>query len=246
MYSELLAFYKKSNLIIIGLIFDEKSKQLFYHRYFVTADVRSWLIRMHWLTQLDHLLLRGSIPGTLTGIRMEWCSFGVSFLPRGGGELFSFGNDFARPRGRTQRICSRQWDKRGASMIDVWKCKSIGCVCLLFFPMKSKYYTLAGLTLKGWRRLLWYSWKLVKDSMLWVFILPHREGLFFNNFMPPTQGLWMVFVYHEKFPGVSRGLTHGKQMISSWKTESMLIKLINKKPNFRFLTKIINRLVMST
>lgn len=117
-YSELLAFYKKSNLNIIGLIFDKKSKQLFYHRYFVTAYVRSWLIRMYWLTQLDHLLLRGSIPGTLTGIRMEWCSFGVSFLPRGGGELFSFGNDFARPRGRTQRICSRQWDKRGEKCFD--------------------------------------------------------------------------------------------------------------------------------
>ena len=73
---------------------------------------------MYWLTQLDHLLLRGSIPGTLAGIQMEWCSFGVSFLPRGGRELFSFGNDFARPRGRTQRICSRQWDKRGEKCYD--------------------------------------------------------------------------------------------------------------------------------
>ena len=214
----------------------------------MTADVRSWLIRMYWLTQLDHLLLRGSIPGTLAGIQMEWCSFGVSFLPRGGGELFSFETTSLDhgdvPSGYVRGSGTRE--VKSASMVDVWKCKSIGCICLLFFPMKSKYYTLAGLTLKGWRRLLCYSCKLVTDSMLWVFILPHREGLFFNNFMPPTQGLWMVFVCHEKFPGVSRGLTHGKQMISSWKNESMLIKLINKKPNFRFLTKIINRLVMST
>ena len=48
------------------------------------------------------------------GIVLFWCFF----LPRGGGELFSFGNDFARPRGRTQRICSRQWDKRGEKCYD--------------------------------------------------------------------------------------------------------------------------------
>ena len=89
---------------------------------------------------------------------------------------------------------------KSASMVDVWKCKNIGCVCLLFLPMKSTQYILAGLTLKGWRRLLCYSWKLVKDIMLWQFILSHREGLFFTHFMPPTQGLRMVLVCHEKFP----------------------------------------------
>lgn len=31
------------------------------------------------------------------------------------------------------------------------------------------------------------------DIMLWVFILSPREGLFFINFMPFTQGLLMVF-----------------------------------------------------
>lgn len=162
-----MAFYKKSNLNIIALIFDKKSKQLFYHRYFVTADVWSWLIRIYWPTQLDHLLLRGSIPGTLAGIQMEWCSFGVSFYPAGEGsclvlETTSLDHGDV-PSGYVRG--SGTSEVKSASMVDVWKCKRIGCICLLFFPMKSKY-TLAGLTLKGWRRLLCYSWKLVKDSML--------------------------------------------------------------------------------
>ena len=36
-------------------------------------------------------------PGEPTGTQGEWYSFWYLFFPRGGGELFSFGNDFAGP-----------------------------------------------------------------------------------------------------------------------------------------------------
>ena len=35
------------------------------------------------------------------GTQGEWYSFGISFFPHEGGELFSFGNDFAGPRAHT-------------------------------------------------------------------------------------------------------------------------------------------------
>jgi len=34
--------------------------------------------------------------------------------------------------------------------------------------------------------------------LLWVFIIPPRERLFVINVTPVTQGLWVVFVCHEK------------------------------------------------
>lgn len=45
----------------------------------------------------------------LMGSKGEWYSFGKSFSPCRGGELFSFGNDFAGPGGHTLGICSRQY-----------------------------------------------------------------------------------------------------------------------------------------
>ena len=45
------------------------------------------------------------------GTQGEWYSFGISFFPAG--ELSSFGNDFAGPRGHTHGICSRQWGRQG-------------------------------------------------------------------------------------------------------------------------------------
>ena len=47
-----------------------------------------------WVDTLD-------IPGEPTGTQGEWHSFGIYFFPRGGGVLFSFGNDFAGPWGHT-------------------------------------------------------------------------------------------------------------------------------------------------
>ena len=61
----------------------------------------------------------GRPPGHPRGTQGECYSFGISFLPCGGGELFSFGNDFAGPRGHTHGICSRQWDRQGKKFF-IW------------------------------------------------------------------------------------------------------------------------------
>ena len=45
-----------------------------------------------------HLLPRGSTPGTPPGNPGAMEQFSHLFFPRGRGELFSFGNDFAGPR----------------------------------------------------------------------------------------------------------------------------------------------------
>ena len=103
-----------------------------------------------------HLLPRGSTPGTPlgepTGTQVGRYSFGISFFSCEGGELFSFGNDFAGPRGHTHGICSRLCDRQVEKVLYLipWSmceneqkvCKKIGYICVLFVPMKSKYYTL--------------------------------------------------------------------------------------------------------
>ena len=153
----------------------------------------------------------GRPPGHPRGIHENpggMVQFWYFFFPRGWGVLFSFGNDFAGSWGHTHGICSKQCDRQGEKCFTLYhgRCvkmstkpaKKIRYICSLFLPMKSKYYTLVW----QWRRLFCYSWQLVKAVMLWVFILPPREGLFVINFMPFTQGLWMVFVCHEKqLPG---------------------------------------------
>ena len=95
-----------------------------------------------WVDTLD-------IPGEPTGTQGEWHSFGIYFFPCGGEDLFSFGNDFAGPRGHTDGICSRQCDRHSEkipylvllSMCEndkkAWK--KIRYIYLLFLPMKSKY-----------------------------------------------------------------------------------------------------------
>ena len=45
-------------------------------------------------------------PGETHGYPEGMVQFGYFFFPRGVGELFSFGNDFAGPRGHTHGICS--------------------------------------------------------------------------------------------------------------------------------------------
>ena len=48
--------------------------------------------------------------------------------------------------------------------------------------------------------------------MLWVFILPPREGLFVINFMPFARGFeCLLFVTKSNSPGVSWGSTHGEE-----------------------------------
>ena len=59
-----------------------------------------------WVNPLEH-------PQEPTGSQGEWFSFGISFFPCRGGDLFSFGNAFAAPRGHTHRICSRQCLRQG-------------------------------------------------------------------------------------------------------------------------------------
>ena len=84
-----------------------------------------------------------------------------------------------------------------------------------------------GLTMKGWRRLLYYSWQLAKDIMLLVFILAPRKGLFVINFVPFTQGPWMVFVCHEKQPsGCVPGVAHGE---ANDKSTIKLVSICNKR-----------------
>ena len=47
--------------------------------------------------------------------------------------------------------------------------------------------------------------------MLWLFILPPKEGLFVVNFMLFTQGFdWFLFVTKYNPPGPSQGSTHGE------------------------------------
>ena len=49
--------------------------------------------------------------------------------------------------------------------------------------------------------------------MLWVFILPPREGLFAINFMPFYPGAFNGFCCHEKqFPGGVPGSTRGLKL----------------------------------
>ena len=54
-----------------------------------------------------HLLLRGSTPKTSPGNPGAMVQFWYFFFSRRGWELFSFGNDFAGPRGNSHGICSR-------------------------------------------------------------------------------------------------------------------------------------------
>ena len=68
--------------------------------------------------------------------------------------------------------------------------KKIGKFCLLIFAIEKQILHF-GLTIKGWRRLFCYSLQLSTVHASF------REGLFIINFMPFTQGLWMVFVCHE-------------------------------------------------
>ena len=72
-----------------------------------------------------HLLPRGSIPGTPPGNPRGSVQFWYFFFPRGHGELFICGKDFAGSRGHTHGICSRQWDRQGekalpGSMVNVF------------------------------------------------------------------------------------------------------------------------------
>ena len=94
-------------------------------------------------------------PAEPTGTQGAVAQFCYFFFPREGEELFSFGNDFAGPRGHTHGICSRQCDMQGEQCFTWYhsRCmkmrkksakrkKKTGYICLLFLPMKSKYYTL--------------------------------------------------------------------------------------------------------
>ena len=60
-----------------------------------------------------HLLTHGSTPGEPTGTQKKWYRFDISFFPHGRGELLSFGNDFAGPRGHTYEI----WESFGSPYI---------------------------------------------------------------------------------------------------------------------------------
>ena len=87
---------------------DEKSAcvtTLFFHCQICKFEtfLSTWLLYLLLCTY--HLLLRRSTHGNQVGMVQFW----YFFLPRGGGE-FSFGNDFAGPRGHTHGICSRQCD----------------------------------------------------------------------------------------------------------------------------------------
>ena len=112
------------------------------------------------LMKMSQLLLpRGSTPGHLLGTHGEWHSLGISFFPLGEGRFFSFGNDFAGSRDTPT-----------------------GFVRLL----------LTGISLdrpKFFRAILFHFGAKFQYIMLWVFILPSREGLFVINFIPSTQGL---------------------------------------------------------
>ena len=135
------------------------------------------------------------------------------FFPHGGGKSFSFGNEFAGPRRYTHGICSRQWDSRGENCFIWFDCRCVKLskkrankldtfVCYFCHEKKRLYF---GLTIKGWRRLC-YSWQLVEDIMLWVFVLPLGKGCLSLMLCPlPTGFEWLLFVTKNN----SRGSTHG-------------------------------------
>ena len=54
----------------------------------------------------SHLLPCGSTPGGPTGTQGGMVQFWYLLFPCGGGQLFSFGNDFAGPQRQTHGICS--------------------------------------------------------------------------------------------------------------------------------------------
>ena len=174
-----------------------------------------------WVDSLD-------IPGEPTGTQGKWHSFVCFFFPAGEGiclVLETTSHDHGDiPTGFDQGTATGTVKNTlPGTMVDVWKWeKSVeknSIYLFVLFANVKKVNINFGLTIKGWRRLLYYSWQLAKDIMLWVFILPPRKGLFVVNFMPFTQGLWMVFICHEKqpsgcVPGVAHGEANDKSTIS--------------------------------
>ena len=117
----------------------------------------------------------------------EWYSFGICFFPCRGGQLFSFGNDFTGPWGHTHDICS----SFGQWYIALDQSFFMPFYFILMIP---NYFNI----------------------MLWVFILPPKEGLFVINFMPFPKGFeQFLFITKNNSPVVSQGSTHRKQMISA-------------------------------
>ena len=120
-------------------------------------------------------------------------SFGLSFFPTGYGSCLVLEMTLLDHGDRGQsRATGKMKSALPGMMVDVWKWakgvpKNWIHLCLIF--ANEGYILYFCLTIKGWRRLLCYSWQLVKYIMLWVFILPPREGLFVINFMPLKKNL---------------------------------------------------------
>ena len=105
--------------------------------------------------QSTYHLLRGTHvnPGGMV-------QFWYFFTPCGRGELFSFGKNFAGPRGHTHGICSRQCDRQGEKCL-TW-CKG-RCVKMskrrekkldtfVYFCQWKVWWN--GLTMKGWKKVV--------------------------------------------------------------------------------------------
>ena len=98
-------------------------------------------------------------PGTPRNLG-RMVQFWYFFFPCGGGELLSFGNDFAGPRGHTHGICSRQCDRQGEKCLTWYhgrcvkmsKRRAKKLDTFVYFCQWKVWWN--GLTMKGWKKVI--------------------------------------------------------------------------------------------
>ena len=122
-----------------------------------------------------HLLTHGSTPGEPTGTQKKWYRFDISFFPHGRGELLSFGNDFAGPRGHTHGICSsfgQRYIALGQSFsrhFMSFRCQILILCCgCTYFPLAKGYLSLNWCPLPRCFEGFCFSRKSIPWSVQWV------------------------------------------------------------------------------
>jgi len=140
--------------------------------------------------------------------------FWYFFFPCGGGELFSFRNDFAGPRGHTHGICSRQCDRQGEKCLTWYhgrcvkmsKRRAKKLDTFVYFCQWKVWWN--GLTMKGWKKVMLF---LTTSNRLRCGCSYFPLGKSYSSLILcslPGCFEWFLFVTKSNSAGVSRGSTH--------------------------------------